>query len=467
MGGYTVNAGVVGTLRKLIGEDWVLDNLEQTKGYLYDQTEELIRPRAAEDSIVVKPGNTKEISEILKYANEVKIPIVPRGGGTGLCGAAIPTKSSIILSDERLNKTIEVDELNLMVTCDAGVTLADLLEKLKEYDNLFFPVHPGDEGAHIGGMVVQNAGGAKAVRHGIMRNHIKGLEVVFPTGEITNLGGKLIKNNSGLDLLHLIIGSEGILGIVTKVILKLYPEPKYSGTLLVSFNNREDAIAVVPQILQRGIIPLAIEYMERDVALESAEHIGAKWPAVDGSVDVIIILSEDKEDTLYEKSEEIVEICDSNNAVYTSIAESAREQNTILAVRSNVYTAVKHNAVDGLDMAVPIGSIPDFMREIFELADRYGAKTPSVGHAGDGNIHNFIMRENGEIPPYYEELKEEMYKTAVKYGGTITAEHGIGKTRVPNLALQLSHKEIELIKAIKKAFDPNGILNPGTVVNIE
>lgn len=460
-----MRAEVFEGLKQIVGEDWVLTSLDQTKGYLYDETEELMRPEAAEDSIVVKAGTTEEIAEIMKYANKELIPVVPRGGGTGLCGGAIPTETSIILSDERLNKIIEIDEENLMATCEAGVTLADLLEKLKEYDNLFFPIHPGDEGAHIGGMVVENAGGAKAVRHGIMRNHVKGLEVVLPTGEVVNLGGKLIKNNSGLDLLHLMIGSEGILGIVTKATLKLYPESKYSGTLLISFDNRRDAIGVVPKILQSGIIPLAIEYMERDIALESAAHIGEKWPAEEGSVDVIVMLSEDKEDDLYEKSEVIVELCEEHNAVYTMIAETAKEQRSILAVRSNVYTAVVHDAADALDMAVPVASIADFMNDIFALAEKYGARTPSVGHAGDGNIHNFIMRENGERPSYFDELKEAMYKTAVKYGGTITAEHGIGKTRVSNLAIQLSQKEIELIKGIKKAFDPNSILNPGTIVN--
>lgn len=458
---------IIEGLKQIIGEDWVLTSLDQTKGYLYDETEELMRPKAAEDSIVVKPSTTEEIAEIMKYANKELIPVVPRGGGTGLCGGAIPIETSIILSDERLSKIIEIDEDNLMATCEAGVTLADLLEKLKEYDNLFFPIHPGDEGAHIGGMVVENAGGAKAVRHGIMRNHVKGLEVVLPTGEIVNLGGKLIKNNSGLDLLHLMIGSEGILGIVTKATLKLYPEPKYSGTLLISFDNRRDAIGVVPKILQSGIIPLAIEYMERDIALESAAHIGEKWPAEEGSVDVIVMLSEDKEDDLYEKSEVIVELCEKHNAVYTMIAETAKEQRSILTVRSNVYTAVVHDAADALDMAVPVASIPDFMNDIFALADKYGARTPAVGHAGDGNIHNFIMLEKGERPTYFDELKDAMYRTAVKYGGTITAEHGIGKTRVPNLAIQLSQKEIELIRGIKKVFDPNGILNPGTIIDKE
>lgn len=458
---------VIETLKKIVGEDWVLTSPDQTKGYLYDETEELIRPKAAEDSIVVKPKTAEEISEILKYANQELVPVVPRGGGTGLCGAAIPTQTSIILSDERFNEIYEIDMENFMVTCGAGVTLATLLEKLKDYDNLFFPVHPGDEGAHIGGMVVENAGGAKAIRHGIMRNHVKGLEVVLPTGEIVELGGKLIKNNTGLDLLHLIIGSEGILGIVTKVTLRLYPEPKYSGTLLISFNTRKDAIAVVPKILQTGIVPLAIEYMERDIALESAAHIGEKWPAEEGSVDVIVMLSEDKEDELYEKSEVIVDICEEHNAVYTLIAETTKEQQSILAIRSNVYTAVVHDAADALDMAVPIGSIPDFMEDIFALADKYGARTPAVGHAGDGNIHNFIMRENGEMPSYYQELKEGMYKTAIKYGGTITAEHGIGKTRMVNMGIQLSEKEIDLIKGIKRVFDPNNILNPGTVVSLD
>lgn len=456
---------VVDKLKLIVGEDYVIEHIDQKKGYLYDETEILLRPLASEESIIVKPSCVEEISQIVLLANEELIPIVPRGGGTGLCGGAIPTEMSIVLTDERLNKIIEVDDQNMMITCESGVTLAMLNEEMNKHDKLYFPVHPGDEGAHLGGMVVENAGGARAIRHGIMRNHIKALEVVMPTGEIVNLGGKLVKNNLGLDLLQLMIGSEGILGIVTKLTLKLYPKEKFTGTLLISFDTREEAISVVPEILQEGILPLAIEYMERDIAVESANHLGEIWPATKGSVDLIIILSETKEEDLYEKSEQIVEICDRHNALDTMIAETSKEQHNILAIRSNVYTAVVHDAADALDMAVPIASIPAFMKEIFEIADKYGAKTPAVGHAGDGNIHNFIMRVDGKMPSYYQEIKTDMYKAAVKHGGTITAEHGTGKTRKENMALQLSAKEIDLIKKIKRAFDPNNIMNPGTIVD--
>ena len=461
-----MNKEIIDDLKKIVGDDWVVSELSQKHSYLYDETEILLRPNADEDSVVVKPGTTEEISKVIKFANKELIPIVPRGGGTGLCGAAIPTKTSIVLSLERLNKIIELDDDNLMITAEAGVTLADLTERLKKHDKLFFPVHPGDEGAQLGGMVIENAGGVRAVKHGIMRNHVKAMEVVLPTGEIVNLGAKLLKNNMGYDLMHLMMGSEGTLGIVTKVTLKLYPKTTNVGTLVVSFDSREDASAVVPKILQEGITPLAIEYMERYVAEEAAKHIGETWPANNGNVDLIFILDEGSEDDLYSKSEKIVEMCEEYNAVDSIIAETAKDQRTILEIRSNAYTAFKENVADALDMAVPPASIPAFMNEIFNIATKYKTKSPAVGHIADGNIHNFIMLdENGNMPVYYEDIKREMYETAIRYGGTITAEHGTGKTRKPQMKLQFTDREIDIMKNIKKAFDPNGIMNPGTIVD--
>jgi glycolate oxidase len=460
--------GVAEKMREIVGNDYVIDELTQLQGYLYDETEPKIRPTANEDCLVVKPGSTEEISQIVKYANEVLIPIVPRGGGTNVCGAAIPIVSSIILSMERINKTIEVDEENLMITVDAGVTLAEMLEKLKDVDKLFFPVHPGDEGAHIGGMVIENAGGVRAVKHGIMRNHIKGLEVVLPTGEIVNLGGKLIKNNMGYDLLHLMIGSEGTLGIVTKCILKLYAENNNSGTLVISFDTREDAATAASKILQNGITPLAIEYLEKEIAFTVEEHLGTKWPAREGLVDLLIIMNEGSEDDLFAKSERIVEICEACNAVDSLIAESSKDQRNILEIRSNVYTAYSENIADGIDIAVPPASVPDFIREMNEIAIKYDTTTPACGHIGDGNIHNFVMLDkNGEFPAYYDDILSEFYSVAIKYGGTITAEHGTGKTRVKYMGMQFSDAEINLVKGIKQVFDPNGIMNPGTIVAID
>ncbi len=460
-----MNIEIKNKLIDILGQDYVVDDLSQMKSYLYDETEFKIRPVADEDCIVAKPKNAEEISQIMKYANDVKIPVVARGGGTGLCGAAIPTKPSIIISLERLKSLVEFDEKNLMITVESGMTLEGLLEELSPYDKLFFPVHPGDEGAQIGGMVVENAGGVRAVKHGIMRNHVKGVEIVLPTGEIVNFGGKLIKNNMGYDLLHMIIGSEGTLGIVTKATLKLYPKNTHIGTLLVSFDSKENAADVVPKILQEGITPLAIEYMDKETSLESAKHIGATWPAQKGEVDLMFILDETCEDDLYEKSAKIVEMCEENGAVDSLIAETTSEQKTLLDIRSNVYTAYKENISDALDIAVPPSKVPEMINELNKIAKKYNTTAPSVGHIADGNVHNFIMLEDGKLPEYLEDIRNEMYEAAIKLGGTVTAEHGTGKTRMKHMSMQYTDREIQIMKNIKKAFDPNNILNPHTIVD--
>ncbi|AYD39945.1 FAD-binding oxidoreductase [Clostridium fermenticellae] len=454
---------VVESLKKISGDDWVTNDLSQIQGYLYDETEPLLRPEASKDCVVVKPGSPEEISKILEYANEEEISVITRGGGTGVVGGAIPTTASIILSLERLNKVVELDEKNLMITVEAGVTLADLLEVLNNQSELFFPVHPGDEGAQVGGMVATNAGGTKAVKHGIMRNHVKALEVVLPTGKIVNLGGKLLKNNMGYDLLHMMIGSEGTLGIITKVTLRLYAKSKYSGTLIISFNSQQDACNAVPAILQDGITPLAVEYMDRDISNTSAKDLGTTWPASKGSVDLLFILEENNEDELYGNSEKIVEICEKYNAVDSIIAETPKEQRHILEIRSNGYTPYRDNISDALDVAVPPADVPQYFNDIKELSLKYNNHILSLGHIADGNIHNFIMSDNGKLPSYYEELKEEIYKAAIKYGGTVTAEHGTGKTRKKHMNLQFTDDEINIMRGIRAVFDPNKILNQGDI----
>jgi len=449
-------------LKKIVGNDWVVDDADKIRSYIMDETEQAIAPIPCYDCIVVKPSNTEEISQILKYANTENVIIVARGGGTGCVGAAVPIKPSIILSMERLNKIIDVDDNNMMVECEGGVTLLALGERFKKHDSLFFPLHPGDEGAQVGGMVVQNAGGVRAVRHGVMRNQIKGLEVVLPTGEIIKTGGKLMKDNTGYDLTHLMIGSEGTLGIVTKAILKLYPKSTNTGSLLVSFNDKKSAVEVGPKILRKGITPLAIEYLERGFMLKSAEDLGLEWPAKKGIVDLYFILDEPTEDALYDISSKIVEICEQNGAVDSLIAETAKEQRTILEIRSHGYPCVKSQVVDILDVAVPVSNIIHYMNGIEELSIKYSVEMPSFGHLGDGNIHNFIMTETGEKPNGYNELSEEIYELAVKLGGTITAEHGVGKIRNNRLHIQYSEKHLEIMRGIKNVFDPNNILNPGT-----
>lgn len=457
---------IINYLEGIVGSCWVITNLEQKLSYLYDEIEYTVRPRANCESVVVKPINTLEISEIMKCANKNKIPVVVRGGGTGLCGGAIPTEESIIISMERMNNIIEIDEKNMMAVIEGGVTLGHLLEELKKYPDIGFPVHPGDEGAQMGGMAATNAGGARAVRHGIMRNHIKGMEVVLPNGEILNLGGKLLKDNAGYNLMHLIMGSEGTLAVITKVILRLYPEDKYTASIVVAFDNIKDASNAVLDIIKSGISPLAVEYQDKHLNLKTAELLGLRWPLDKGHADLIIILSEKNETALFYGCKVIDKICDKYNSCKAVFAGTKKEQEEILAIRSGSYEVIKDIIVHSFDMAVPPGDMPEFLTKLWELVEDYGTSTNITAHIADGNVHNDIIMKDGRPPIYSEELKEKMYRLCFELGGTITGEHGVGKLRVGDLRLQKSEAEIELMKSIKKAFDPNNILNPNTVLEI-
>ena len=459
---------VVKEVSSIVGESWVLTEMERMRDYLIDETPEPVRPEPSSNSIVVKPKNPEEISEILKYANKDCIPVIPRGGGTGLCAGVVAPQPSIILSLERLDKILEVDKDNLMVTCEAGVTLEELIAYLDtEVETLSFPIHPGSEVAQVGGMIATNAGGVRAVRHGVMRNYVKGLEVVLPTGEIAKMGGKLLKNNTGYDLMELMMGSEGTLGVITKAILRLHPKANITLTLLVSYEDRHDAVNSVPKILQKGILPLAIEYIEKREIIRSAEHLGKEWPAKKGNAYLMLIVQGASEDAVYAESEEIEKICKANNSIETLVAQGRKEQDNILRIRSNTYMALKRDLADILDMAVPPASIGKLMDRIDKIAQEYQAYIPMYGHVADGNLHPHLMKVNGELPSYFEQMKERIYKEAIDLGGVITAEHGVGRNRIKDLPLTLSRKEMELMWGIKRLFDPNNILNPGVAISVE
>jgi len=439
-------------IRSIIGEDWVITEREYMEDYLRDETPEPVRPSPAENLILTKPSSTKEVSEILKIANEMLIPVFPAGGRTGLVGGCIPTVDGIILSLERMNR-ITVNRENLTASAEAGATLGDLIRAAEEAD-LFFPLHPGDEGAQIGGLISTNAGGVRAVKYGVMRNYVRGIEAVLPTGEVLNLGGPLIKNNTGYDLMHLIIGSEGTLCVITKATIRLYPKSRFSATLILPYESRADAIGTVPKILHSGIIPLAIEYVEIDELNRAAEHVGEEWPLQNGMAQLIIILS---------ACEIISSIAEESNAGEALIAETREEQERILKIRSNIYTALKPDMIDILDVAVPINRLCDLMDRIDSISEKYGVYLPVYGHAGDGNLHIHIMREDGETPAEIREIKNEIYSASISLGGVITGEHGIGKLRIEEFERFIPEKERELMMKIKRIFDPNGILNPGKI----
>jgi len=448
-------------LKSIVGQEWVITEREYMESYLRDETPDALRPPAAEEIILVKPSSTEEVSKILKTANEMRIPVFPAGGRTGLVGGCVPTERGIILSLEKMNK-IEVDKENLMAIAEAGATLADLIKVADDAD-LFFPLHPGDEGAQIGGLISTNAGGVRAVKYGVMRNYVKGLEVVLPTGEILNFGGLLIKNNTGYDLMHLIIGSEGTLCVITKAVIKLYPKSKHSVTLILPYDGRAEAIGTVPEILKSGVIPLAIEYVGIKELNKAAEHLGEDWPIHKGNAQLIIILSGSSEDEIYSACESIAEIAEKNNAYEAVIAETREEQESILRIRSNIYTALKSEMIDILDVTVPISRLSDLMNRIDKIAEKYGVYLPVYGHAGDGNLHIHLMKEDGKIPKYIKEIKNEIYSAGIQLGGVITGEHGIGKLRIEEFQMFFSEKGISLMREIKRIFDPNNILNPGKI----
>jgi len=453
-------------LKDIVGIEWVVTEKSAMMDYLKDETALTVSPQPAEDVVLVKPINSQEISNILKLANEWSVPVFPRGGGTGLAGGCIPTKDGIVLSLERMNRVIEVDSENLMIVVEAGVTLRELAEAA-DRAGFVFPPHPGDEAAQVGGLIACNAGGARAVMYGVMRNYVKGLEVVLPTGEILSLGGKLLKNVAGYDLMHLIVGSEGTLGIITKAILRLYPKFRETATLIIPYDNSHDALRTVPVILQEGMMPLAIEYVERELMEKSAKQMGREWPVKKGKAILMIIITGNSAEEVYFNAERIDKIAKEHNAIDTLVIENRRKQDEILSIRNNIYLTLKSYTMDILDVAVPPSSIEKLTDALDKIAEKYSTYLPIFGHAGDGNLHTHIMTEKarGVKQEDLEKVKSEIYDITIGLGGTITAEHGIGKIRIKNLKRYLDEKAIETMKKIKNVFDPNNILNPSTIVS--
>lgn len=453
-------------LKYIVGKEWVTAEKEAILDYLVDETVPVVSPKPASDVVLVKPNTAQEISSVLRLANESKISVFPRGGGTGLVGGCIPTKRGIVLSLDRMNRVVEVDMENMMVTVEAGVKLEKLI-KVTDRAGFLFPPHPGDESAHVGGLVACNAGGARAIRYGVIRNYVKGIEVVLPTGEILNLGGKLLKDVAGYNLMHLMIGSQGTLGVITKVVLRLYPKFRHTATLIIPYEDYHDALKTVPRILQEEMIPLAIEYMERELMEKSAKQLGKEWLVKNGKVCLMIIVTGKDREEIYQHAEKIDEIAKEYHAIDTLVVENARKQNDILDIRSKIYFILKPFTMDITDVAVPPAKIPELIDSLDEIVKRRKIYLPTFGHAGDGNLHTHIMikKAGGVDEKDLEKVKKEIYNATIKLGGTITAEHGVGKIRVKTLNQYLNGKAIEIMKNIKRVFDPNNILNPETIIS--
>lgn len=455
-----VDGAIIRKLEDICGGKYVITDRDLMLGYRTDETVEAERFLGVRfPEVVVKPRSTREISEIMKLANKERIPVTPRGGGTGLSGGVIPVYGGIVLSMENMNRILEIDKENLMIVLEGGVPLAEIYRAV-EGEGLFFPPHPGDEGAHIGASIATNAGGARTVKHGVMRNFVKGMEVVLPTGEVLNLGGKLLKNNTGYSLMHLLIGSEGTLGIITKATLKLLPPSAAPTILVVPYERPRDAMKTVLEILRGGVIPMGIEYMEREAIERSEKHLGRKWPTEKGEACLMVMVTGKDEDEILSRSEYIMGICEANNALDVFMAEQKRVQENVMEIRGKMYEALKGDIAAIFDITVPPAKIVEFIDGAKKILEKYGVSMPAYGHAGDGNVHIHVMKTDVET---YEKVKEELYDECTKTGGVISGEHGIGLLRIADLHFSREERELELMKGVKKIFDPNFILNPGKI----
>ena len=453
---------IISDLKAVVGDQWVVVEKRAIERYLYDETAYGVRPQPAAEVVVVKPGSTEEVAEVLKVANKHKVPVYVRGGGTGLVGGAIPTKPGIVVTLERMDRVI-IDSENMVAEAEAGATLGKLIEEAEKH-NLMFPAHPGDEGASIGGLIACNAGGSRAVKTGVMRNYVLGLEVVLPTGEVLKLGAKTIKNNFGYNLAHLLIGSEGILGVITRAYLRLYPKWSYAATVVIPFDSRVNAFRVAKKLLFSGFIPLALEYFDRRVIENSAKYLGLQWPIKEGEYFLMVMLAEPLEDVLFLELEYIDRVAREEGSLEPFATQREDEQKTLLKIRSEIFSSLKSETFDILDTTVPLGNVDRFIEKIIDIERRYGIWLPVYGHVGDGNVHVHVLNYQGFSKDQLEKIAEDVYDAALMLGGVITGEHGIGYARKKYVKKLLGSAWVETMRKLKAALDPNNILNPDKVI---
>ncbi len=417
--------------------------------------------------LVVKVMSTEEVSKIMKYAYEQKIPVTPRGSGTGLVGAAVPIHHGIIIDLSGMSKVLELDEKNLTITVEPGVLLMDLAQYVEDHE-LFYPPDPGEKSATIAGNINTNAGGMRAVKYGVTRDYVRGLEAVLPNGDVVQIGGKNVKNSSGYALKDLIIGSEGTLAVVTKAVLKLLPLPTKSISLLVPFPTLEKAIGTVPEIIQSKAIPTAVEFMQGQVIVDAESYLGLSFP--DHSSDAYLLLKFDgntKAD-IERDYDKVAKICLEQGAIDVLIMDTTERNEAVWKARGAFLEAVKASTteMDEVDVVVPRDKVAEMVKFSNDLQKTAKVRIKSFGHAGDGNLHIYMLRDDlsaDEWKKRKESTMEAMYSKARELAGEVSGEHGIGYVKQSYLEESKSDDLINIMRGIKKVFDPEEILNPGKV----
>ena len=453
----------IGFFRSVVGEDFVHVDEEQLVRCSADQTEDLYY----QPEVVVQPGTAVEISGILRYCSEHNIPVTPRGAGTGLSGGALAIHGGVSLDMKRLNKIINLDKRNLQMITEPGVITQELQEFVKE-QGLMYPPDPASRGScFIGGNVSENSGGPRAVKYGVVKDYVLNLEVVLPTGEIIWTGANVLKNATGYNLTQLIVGSEGTLGVITKIVLRLVPAVKHDLLMLVPFRSAEQACEAVNAIFLRGVIPSAMEFMERDAiewAMKYVQQSAVPLPE-DIQAHLLIEVDGNNLDQLYAEMEVISEAVQQYDIDEILFADSHEQKEMLWNLRRKVGEAVKSNSIyKEEDSVVPRAELPELLKIIKRIGKEYGFHSVCYGHAGDGNLHVNIVKQNMSDEDWKHKLPlgiRELFKEVVRLGGTISGEHGIGLVQKEYMDIAFNDTQMNIMKNIKKIFDPKGVLNPG------
>ena len=456
---------MVAALEQIVGAPFLFLDEETRRHYGHDETEDYVFPPAA----VLKPGNPQEISKILKIANEYQIPVTAIGGRTGLSGGALSIHQGIGLSLERLNKIIQVDEQNLQVIVEPSVITQVLREAVAE-KNLFYPPDPSSQGScTIGGNVAENAGGARAVKYGVTKDYVLNLEVVLANGEIIWTGANTLKNSTGYNLTQLMVGSEGTLGIITKIVMKLLPKNTHNVLMLVPFYSAEEACEAVSAIFRAGIVPSALEFMERDAIDWSLKFVEGLNVAVAPEIQAHLLVEVDGNypDVLFSEAEKIMGVVEQFKIDEVLFADTEDQKNALWKMRRSVAEAVKSNSIyKEEDTVVPRYELPKLLAGIKQIGNKYGFRSICYGHAGDGNLHVNIIKGEMTDENWNTEVTKgirEIFELTVSLKGTLSGEHGIGYVQKNYMDIAFDKTQLQLMKGIKSIFDPNGILNPGKI----
>jgi len=465
---YILSAKHIETFKSIVGDGFVFADEETLNNYAHDETENLYYL----PEVVIKPRTAEEISAILKICNEDRIPVTPRGAGTGLSGGALPHLGGVLLSTERMNSILEIDERNLQITTEPGV-ITEVLQNAVKEKKLFYPPDPSSRGScFIGGNIAENSGGPKAVKYGVVRDYVINLEVVLPSGEIIWTGSNVLKNSTGYNLTQLIVGSEGTLGIVSKIVLKLIPLPEFDLLMLVPFRNLEQAGEAVSAIFRAGFVPSAMELMEIESLKIVSKFVDSTAIPItdDTAAHLIIEVDGNNMDVMMGEMEAIGELLTQYDIGEIYFADNAQQKAELWKLRRRVAEAVKLIGYTiEEDTVVPRAELPALIKGVKELGKKFDFEVVCYGHAGDGNLHIRIRKEGIPNSHGNEEMTKalrELFVLVKGLGGTISGEHGVGLIQKPYMDIIFREANFRLMREIKKAFDPNNILNAGKIFDL-